>query len=111
MIDKLRFKIEKKDYDIVKQYYKLEDYKASIVASKAYIKDFPSSNNNDEMFYIMINSYYLLAVNSIPSKKAERLQGAMENYVKFVDLYPNSSYISRAENIYNTCKRLKDNLN
>lgn len=111
MIDKLRFKIEKKDYDIVKQYYKLEDYKASIVATKSFIKDFPSSTNNDEMFYIMINSYYLLAINSIPSKKAERLQGAMENYVKFVDLYPNSSYISRAENIYNSCKRLKDNLN
>lgn len=109
MIDKLRFKIEKKDYDIVKQYYKLEDYKASIVAAKAFIKDYPSSTSNDEMFYLVINSYYLLAINSIPSKKDERLQGALENYVKFVDIYPKSSYISRAENIYNTCKKLKEN--
>ena len=59
-------------------------------------------------YYIMINSYYLLAINSIPAKKEERLQGAMENYVKFVDIYPKSTYISRAENIYNNCKRLKE---
>lgn len=108
MIDKLRGKLEKKDYDIVKQYYKLEDYKASIVASKTFLKEYPSSLYNEEMYYIMINSYYLLAINSIPSKKDERLQGAMENYVKFVDLYPKSTYISRAESIYNTCKRLKE---
>lgn len=111
LIDKLRFKIEKKDYDIVKQYYKLEDYKAAIVGSKTFIKDYPSSMSNDEMYYLIINSYYLLAIKSIPSKKDERLQGAMENYVKFVDLYPKSSYISRAENIYNSCKKLKENIN
>jgi outer membrane protein assembly factor BamD len=108
MIDKLRVKLEKKDYDIVKQYYKLEDFKASITGSKAFIKDYPSSLYNEEMYYIMINSYYLLAINSIPSKKDERLQGAMENYVKFVDLYPKSPYISRAESIYNSCKRIKE---
>lgn len=63
------------------------------------------------MYYVIINSYYLLASNSIQSKKGERLQGAMENYVKFVDLYPKSTYISRAENIYNASKKLKENLN
>jgi outer membrane protein assembly factor BamD len=111
MIDKLRTKLERKDYDIVKQYYKLEDYKATISATKLFIKDYPSSLYNEEMYYVMINSYYLLAANSIPSKKGERLQGAMENYVKFVDLYPKSTYISRAESVYNASKKLKENLN
>jgi len=111
MIYKLHYKVELKDYDIVKQYYKLEDYKASIVATQTFIKDYPPSAFNEEMFYVMINSYYLLAIKSIPSKKPERLQGAMENYVKFFDLYPNSSYISRAESIHNSCKKLKENLN
>jgi outer membrane protein assembly factor BamD len=63
------------------------------------------------MYYLMIDSYYLLALNSIPSKKEERLDGAIENYVKFLDLYPNSSYLSRAESVYNSCKRIKENLN
>jgi len=110
LIDKLRDKLEKKDYEIIRQYYKLSDWKASIVATKNYIKEYPSSNYNEEMYYMMINSYYLLAVNSIPSKKEERLNGAIENYVKFIDLYPKSLYLSRAENIYISCSRLKDNL-
>lgn len=111
IIDILRNKLEKKDYEIVKQYYKLDDWKATIVTTKGFVKDYPSSVYGEEMFYLLINSYYLLAQNSIQAKKAERLEGAMENYVKFVDLYPKSSYLSRAESVYNSCKKLKDKLN
>ncbi|MDX2174553.1 MAG: outer membrane protein assembly factor BamD [Bacteroidota bacterium] len=111
IIDKLYSKLEKKDYEIVKQYYKLDDWKAAIVATKNFIKEYPSSNYNDEMMFITIESYYLLAINSINQKKGERLDGAIENYVKFIDLYPKSSYLSRAENIYTSCKRLKEKLN
>jgi outer membrane protein assembly factor BamD len=111
IMDKLRGKLEKKDFEIIKQYYKLSDWKATIVASKIFMKDYPSSIYNEEMFVILIDSYYLLAINSVISKKEERLNGAMENYVKFLDLYPNSSYLSRAESIYSSCKKLKENLN
>ncbi len=110
MIDKLHSKLEKKDYEIVKQYYKLSDWKAAIVATKNFIKEYPSSELNDEMYYMMIDSYYTLAIHSIQQKKEERLDGAIENYLKFVDLYPKSTYLSGAENIYNSCKRLKNKL-
>ena len=111
IIDKLRLKLEKKDYEIVKQYYKLSDWKATIVSTKAFIKDYPSSNYAEEVFLMLMDSYYSLAQNSIPSKKQERLDGAIENYIKFVDLYPKSSYLSRAESIYTSCKKIKDKLN
>lgn len=111
LIDKLRFKLEKKDYEIVKQYFKVSDWKAAIVSTKNFIKEYPSSQFNEEMFYLMIDSYYLLAINSIRDKKIERLDLAIENYVKFIDLYPKSSYLSRSESIYNSCKKLKENLN
>lgn len=111
VIDKLRFKLEKKDYEITKQYFKLDDWKAAIVATKNFIKEYPSSNYNEEMYLMMIKSYYLLAINSVHSKKAERLDGAIENYVKFVDLYPKSSYLSDAESIYEDAKRIKEKLN
>ena len=75
------------------------------------MKEYPSSNYDEEMYFIIINSYYSLAINSIYTKKEERLNAAIENYVKFLDLYPKSSYLSRAESIYNSSKRLKENLN
>lgn len=111
LIDKLLGKLEKKDFEIIKQYFKLDNWKATIVSTKNYLKEYPSSNYSEEIYYFMIDSYYLLANNSISSKKAERYDGAIENYVKFLDLYPKSSYLSRVENIYNNCKRLKQNLN
>jgi len=111
MIDQLNLKIEKKEYEIIKQYFKLDDWKATIVAVKNYMKEHPASVYNDELFYCLIDSYYLLAINSVYSKKEERLNGVLENYVKFIDLYPKSSYLSRAESIYNNSKRLKEKLN
>jgi outer membrane protein assembly factor BamD len=110
-IDKLRGKLEKKDYEIVKNYFKLSDWKAAIVSTKGFIKEYPSSAYTEEVYYMLIEAYYLLAQNSIHVKKGERLDGAIENYVKFLDLYPKSSYLSRAESIYSNCKKLKDKLN
>jgi len=109
-IDKLRAKLERKDYEIVKQYFKVEDWKATIVSTKSFIKEYSNSAYCEEIYFMLINSYYLLAQNSIYSKKEERLEGAIENYGKFVDLYPKSSYLSRAESIYNTCKKTKDKI-
>jgi outer membrane protein assembly factor BamD len=108
LIDKLRYKIEKKEYDVVKQYYKIQDYKAAISSSKNYVKEYPGSTYNEEMYYITIDSYYLLALNSIPEKKQERLDGAIESYLKFVDLYPQSKFLNRAESVYASCKNIKD---
>lgn len=108
LMDELHMKIQRKDYDVVKQYYKIQDYKASISSSKNFIKEYPGSAYNEEMYLIMVDSYYLLAINSIPEKKEERLDGAIESYLKFVDLYPQSKFLSRAESVYASCKNLKD---
>lgn len=110
LIDKLRQKLENKDYDIMKQYFKLSDYKATITASKNFIKEFPDSKHVEESYYLMIDSYYLLAINSIPSKKLERLDGAIDNYLKFVDLYPQSKFLEKVEAVYTSSKQVKENL-
>ena len=111
LIDKLRAKLEKKDYEIIKQYHKLSEWKAVVVAVKNYMKEYPNCEYNEELYFLLIDSYYLLAINSIFEKREERLNGAIENYVKFLDLYPKSSYLSRAETIYTSCLKLKSNFN
>ncbi len=110
----LRSKLEKKEYDITKQYFNLadyiRDYRPTVVSAKNFIKEFPESNYIDEMLYLIVNSYYLQAVNSLETKKIERLDLAMESYLKLLDLYPKSSYLAKAENIYESCQRMKSNL-
>ncbi len=109
--DLLRGKLEKKEYDITLQYFHISDYKAAIANSKNFMKEFPESPKIDELLYVTINSYYLLAVNSLESKKLERLNLAMESYLKLLDLYPKSNFLSKAESIYESCQKMKTNIN
>ncbi len=108
VIDGLRAKLEKKTYEICKQYFFIDDWKAAIVECSNFLKDFPDSKSQEEVHFIIIKSYYLLAINSIESKKQERLIKGMETYLKFVDLYPQSIYLKEAEKIYSEFQNLKN---
>ncbi len=109
--DILRGKLEQKEHDITNQYFNIADYKATIASAQNFIKDFPESNYIDEMMYITVDAYYLLAINSLETKKLERLNLAMESYLKLVDLYPKSSYLQKAESVYESCIKVKSNIN
>lgn len=108
LIDRLRSKLERKDYEAAKAYYFREDWKAAIPAFENFIKDFPESGRVEEVRFLIIKSYYLLAKNSVESKKPERIEKCVENYLKFVDLHPQSSDLKEAEGIYLECLKLKD---
>ncbi len=109
--DILRGKLERKELDITNQYYHIADYKAAIAAGQNFVKDFPESNRIDEVLFTIVDSYYLLAVNSLETKKLERLNLAMESYLKLVDLYPKSSFLPKAESVYESCVKMKNNIN
>ena len=108
LVDKLRAKLERKAYEISKSYFLRNDWKAATPACENFMKDFAESSHTEEMRFMIIKSYYLLAKNSIESKKYDRLEKAMTNYLKFVDLHPNSQYLAEAEIIYKDCELLKN---
>ncbi|MCE9540213.1 MAG: outer membrane protein assembly factor BamD [Bacteroidetes bacterium] len=102
MLDKLRGKLERKSYENAMLYYNMIDYKAAIVVFANHIKDFPESKHVEELHYLTIKSYYLLALNSIESKKQERFKAAVDTYIKFVDTFPKGGYLKEAEMIYSS---------
>lgn len=111
IMDELRGKLEKKAYEITKQYYFIEDWKASITESSNFLKEYQSSPKCEEIHFINLKSNYILAKNSIEKKKEERLDNTIESYLKFIDLYPQSKRLGEADDIYTNCKKLKDELN
>lgn len=115
IMDELRGKLERKAYEITKQYYSNEAYadqwKAAISSSASFLKEFPNSDKCEEIHFINLKSNYLLAKNSILQKKEERLNNTLESYLKFVDLYPQSKRIDDAERIYKETKKLSEELN
>lgn len=110
-MDELRGKLERKAYEITKQYYFIEDWKAAIAESNNFLKDFQNSPRCEEIHLINLKSNILLARNSIDKKKGERLDNTIESYLKFLDLYPQSPDLKEADQIYGEAKKLKDELN
>lgn len=102
MLDKLRGKLERKSYENAMLYYNMVDYKAAVVAFGNHTKDFPESKHVEELNYLTIKSYYLLALNSIESKKQERFKAAVDTYLKYVDTFPKGGYLKEAEMIYSS---------
>jgi len=98
-IDELRFKLETKEFNIAKLYYKKDNYKSSVVAFQNVIKSYPSTIYKEECLYYILRSSYLYANQSIDARKAERYKSAIENYYKLIDAYPEGKYLKDAEKI------------
>lgn len=109
LIDELRLKLETKIYRNSRLYYNLGEYKAAIVAFNTTLKEFPDTKYKEDIVFFILKSNYLLASNSVESKKEERLKLTVDAYSAFIEAYPNSEYAKEAESIYkNSSKQLKN---
>ncbi|MFL5762902.1 MAG: outer membrane protein assembly factor BamD [Bacteroidia bacterium] len=111
LLDELRAKLERKSYENAMLYYNTSDYRAAATAFENHLKDFPDTKHVEELNYLIIRSYYLLAVNSIENKKQERFKAAVDHYLKFVDTYPKSEYIKQAEMVYESALKSLEKYN
>ncbi|QOI97615.1 MAG: outer membrane protein assembly factor BamD [Flammeovirgaceae bacterium] len=96
----IQARLEEKGFANARQYYKLRNYKAAIVALGNFINNFPDSKYVEEAHFLIVASHYLLAEQSIQSKQKERYQSVVNDYIEFLDRYPNSSYLKEAERYY-----------
>lgn len=93
VIDRLRFKLERKEYENVKLYAKTEKYGAAVTTALTFLDDFPISTFREEVNYLLVKNSYELAKNSVSSKKSERIDDTIERYRNFVATFPDSEYI------------------
>lgn len=94
--EKLNYKLEKKYFEIAKQYYHTERYTAAIVAFDTFNEEYLGSQFKEEALFIRFKSAYELGMNSILSKKEERLGNAKFAYSKFTRSFPESEYMNDA---------------
>jgi len=95
IIDDLRFKLELKSYNDVKLYAKTERYAAAVSSALTFIDDYPMSDYKEDVHYVLVRNSYLLAKNSIQSKKVERIEDTIERYNTFVALFPVSKSLNQ----------------
>lgn len=99
-IQELREKLVSKSYLNAKLYYNLGYYKAAIIALRNSLNEFPDTKYREELMYLLLKSNYLLAKNSVESKKKERFQNTVDEYYSFIAEFPNSKYMKDVQKMY-----------
>ena len=100
LLDELRAILSKKAFENAKQYFVTENYKSAIIALENVLIDFPSYSNREEVHYLIVQSSYLLAINSISTKVVDRLKATLDAYEQFKDNYATSGYLKELEYTY-----------
>ncbi len=103
LLDKLRAKLSQKAYKNAKLYFDIGEYKSSIVTLQNVLKDFPEIAQREELEYLTLKSYYLLASKSIENKQEARYREAVDFYNYFIQEYRDSKYIAEANEVYQKC--------
>ena len=86
----LRAKLLQKDFDNAKTYFHVRNYKSAVISLGNVMKDFPHNKYKEEIKYLILQSYYLLAKNSVEGKKEERINATITSYEEFIDEFPKS---------------------
>lgn len=93
----LQLKLEKKAFEIAKQYNTISDYKAAIKVFDNFLADFPGTIYKEKALYYKLDSNYKLAINSIPSKMEERLIDAKAAYNSLIKFKADTEFKSTAD--------------
>ncbi|HLV15163.1 MAG TPA: outer membrane protein assembly factor BamD [Xanthomarina sp.] len=100
LVQELDFKLEKKAFEIAKQYNRIAgfngDYNASIKAFDNFILEFPGSIFREDAFYYKLDSAYKVAINSVESKRKERLEKVKGHYNNYKKNYGDSERMEEA---------------
>jgi outer membrane protein assembly factor BamD len=96
LINELDFKLEKKAFEIAKQYNLISDYKASIKSFNNFLLEFPGTSLREDAMFYRFDSAYKLAALSIDRLKEERVSDAVGYFNSLNKAYPESKYMDEA---------------
>ncbi len=99
LIDEMQDKLVQKSYLSARNYFDREHYPSAIIALENAIKDYPGSSYREELMFMLLESRYLYAANSIDKKQNERYNLAKEEYYVFVEEHSQGKFQKESERI------------
>ena len=96
-VQELQTKLEKKDFEISKQYHTIRDYKAAINAFDNFIASYPGTPFREDALYFKFLSSYEIATNSVYYKKLDRLKDLQSIYDLITRYYPETLFLEDLE--------------
>jgi len=97
--DLLTQKLEKKDFEVARQYYHTEYYRAAMIAFDIFNEEHLGSIYKEDAVYFKFKAAHDLAINSVLTKKRQRLLDAKDIYDKFKKEFPDSDKLKEMDRL------------
>jgi outer membrane protein assembly factor BamD len=110
LLTNLNNKLEEKDYNVCRLFYRMENYSAAITSFENMLKKYPNTTHREEILFDMAKTYYDYAENSIEEKQRERYESCVEQCNALSYLYPDSKYLQDAQGIANKARKKLENI-
>lgn len=108
LIDEMRLKLELKAFDEGLLYYNLERFQAATVTFENLLKDFPETNNAEQVRFLIAKSAYELAENSVFDKQEERFLKAVSYSKDYLGKFSGAKNYKEVQLIFdNSVRKLK----
>jgi outer membrane protein assembly factor BamD len=112
--NELTFRLEKKAFEIAKQYYHMEDYTSAIVSFENFMQDNIGTSLKEDALYYKFMASNDLAIKSVFIKKEKRLKDAQSVFEKFKKSFPKSEklegLIELNQNLEKELKTIQDQI-
>lgn len=109
-IDVLRNKLAEKKLNAADFYLTNSQYEAAAIYYGMVVNKYPESKFAEQALFNQINAYIEYADNSVTQRQRERYQMALDAYQKYLQLFPNGSNRSEAENLFDEIQNNLDQL-
>ncbi len=96
LVQELDFKLEKKAFEIAKQYDLIKDYKASVKSMNNFLLEFPGTKLKEDALFYRFDAEYNIAIRSIDRLMEERINISMDYYNALTKAFPESKYLDQA---------------
>ena len=110
LVADLNNKLEEKDYNVCRLFYRMENYSAAITSFENMLKKYPNTEHREEILFDMAKTYFDYAENSVTEKQRERYESCIEHCNTLAYLYPESKYIQDVNGIATKARKKLEKL-
>ncbi len=107
-INELRAKLARKKHEAGRLYEQRDMWQAATTVYERAFDQYPDTPWADDALLGAVRTYIRYADRSVESKQAERYQKAIENYNRLTQLFPESTLLGQAEDLYSEAREKLD---
>ena len=102
----LQERLDRKDFEAGKLYYRMEDYVAARTKLRNVLKDNSENQYREDILYYTAMSSYNYARLSVEAKQRERYLTFIDDYLNFAGEYPSSKYKTELDGLYRKAQKI-----